>query len=157
MSKFIFIISIFFVTSAFALECPSKYKVEDVAMDMIRAELSGIQLEEMENHECLSQKKFPHLLIVQDNSNELTRVVAGHVESMKDVKITKVETVDPTVHSYKVQFEVKYKKTKGGKSATISDSISFFLYKDAPNQSIYGCGGVLQHPEKILLLKNCKK
>ena len=141
---------------AVALDCPSKMKPKEVALDMIRAELSGIQTAGMDAHVCLDQKKFPHLLIAHDSSNEIVKPIEGYVDGLKDVKVIDIETVDPTVHSYKALFEVSYKDAKYGKKKIIKDSISFFLYTDAPNQSLYGCGGVLQHPKKIILFKFCK-
>ena len=152
----IFFITLLFLPSAFSLECPSGKKVEEIALDMIKAELSGVQLEEMENSKCLEQKHFPHLLIVKDPSNEVSKPTLGYVSDIKDIKIKKVETIDPTVHSYKAYFEAKYSKIKDGKPAVLTDSITFFLYKDSPNQSIYGCWGVTQHASKILLFKKCK-
>lgn len=147
---------LFSINSVYALDCPSKMKPKEVALYMIRAELSGVQADGMSDHACLDQKKFPHLLVAHDSSSEMVKPIEGYVDDLKDVKVLNVQTVDPTVHSYNALFEVSYNDAKSGKKKTIKDSISFFLYTDAPNQSLYGCGGVLQHPEKIVLFKSCK-
>lgn len=149
-------ITFLYISSSYALECPSGLKVKDIALDMMRAELSGLQAPGMKNHSCLKQEKFPFLLVEHDASNEVVKDIEGFVEDLKNVKVSRVQTVDPKVHSYKAEYEIQYVDIKDGKKKTHKDSISFFLYKDNPNQSIYGCGGVLQRPDKLLLFKKCQ-
>lgn len=155
--KLFFLIGVAIALPAFGLECPSNFKPEDVAKELLRAEFSGIRVAGMQNHKCLDQKRFPYLVIESDFSNEEPSKIFGYVSDMKDVKILKVESVDPTVYSYKVSFEVKVSSKKGDTSFQQKDGMSFFLYKDSNNQRIYGCGGVLSPPEKIYLFKDCSK
>ncbi|MCO4793749.1 MAG: hypothetical protein KC493_08560 [Bacteriovoracaceae bacterium] len=145
-----------FVSSGFALECPSNFKTEDVAMEMIKAEFSGIQIEGMRNHSCMNQDNFPHLLVESDVSNDEVKRIFAYVKDMKDVRILKIETIDPTVYSYKASFEVTGRTKSGKEKFKRTENISFFLYKGRSNQRVYGCGGILQHPENIYLFSKCK-
>ncbi|MBK25702.1 MAG: hypothetical protein CME70_17015 [Halobacteriovorax sp.] len=149
------IIGILFSANAFALSCPSSKTPKDVAMDMIRAELGGIVLEENAESDCLDQKKFPHLLIQSDFSNDEATKVDAVVKHLEDVKIIKVELTSKETHSYKAIFEVKIKDEKTGIYATTTDKIRFFLYTDKENHKVFGCGGVTEHPSKVMVLKSC--
>ncbi len=149
------IIGLLFSANVFALSCPSNKTPKQVAMDMIRAELAGIVLEENVESDCLDQKKFPHLLIQSDFSNDEATKVDAVVKHLSDVKITKVELTSKETYSYKAIFEVKIKDEKTGIYTTTTDRIRFFIYPDSENHKTFGCGGVTEHPSKVMILKSC--
>lgn len=143
-------------TEAQELSCPSSLSVDQIAHSLIKVELSGIQLEDLEGSSCLDQAKFPHLLIVGDYSNEAPPALAGIVQDMTDVKVLNVKEIDPDVHLYEASFEMKVDKVEG-MTSLVDEKIRFMLYKDADAQKNFGCAGIIEHTQKVYLLKQCQK
>lgn len=140
------------VSSAAQLSCPSSLSVEQIAQSLIKLELSGIQLEEST---CLDQEKFPHLLVEGDFSQEVAPEVVGYINEMKDVTLSDVKEIDPDVHLYEATFKMKAELVRGG-FADVQEKVRFMLYKDSEAQKSFGCAGVIEHTQKVYLLKNCQ-
>ena len=155
MKNLSLIIGLLMSANAFGLSCPKSKTPNQVAYDMIVAELSGIVLEENVGSDCLKQEKFPHLLIQSDYSNDEVPKISAVVKHLKDLKILDVILTSKETHSYKAIYEVKIKDEKTGIYTMTKDKIRFFLYTDEENHKTFGCGGVTEHANKLIILKSC--
>jgi hypothetical protein len=141
---------------AYALECPSDFSPTDVAKELLRAEFSGIRHESMRDHKCLKQSNFPYNIIESDVSNDEVPKILGHAKDMKELLVIELKVINTATHTYKIAYQIKYntKKNKGYYNVS-KDSMTFFIYKDKKNQSIYGCGGVIENPKNYILFQQC--
>ncbi|MBT7608288.1 MAG: hypothetical protein HN576_00935 [Bacteriovoracaceae bacterium] len=148
---------ILLTSNTYALECPSTLTTRDIAKELLRSEFSGLRLESHRKHKCLSQKNFPYNIIESDVSNDENVEIFGLMNSMKDLVILDLVTIDSTTFTYKVKYQVRHNTAKKKKFLNWKkDTMTFFLYKDKKNQSIYGCGGIIESPKEIFMLKACQ-
>lgn len=138
------------------LSCPSSLSVEQIAISLMKIELSGIRLEEMQGNGCLDQSQFPHILIVEDFSNEAPSELAGTVADMSDVSLINVKQIDSDVHLYEAQFELKVERVQG-LSVLVKEKIQFFLNKTPETQKTSGCASTTERTQQVYLLKKCQK
>lgn len=142
--------------TAHALECPAHFKPSDVAKELLRADFSGIRLESMRDHLCLKQSNFPYNIIESDVSNDEIPKILGYAKDMKGLLILGLKVINPATHTYQIDYQMKYNTKKNKDFYNVrKDTMMFFLYKDKRNQSIYGCGGVIQNPKNNILFQSC--
>lgn len=143
--------------AAIALECPSHFKPADVAKELLRADFSGVRLESMRDHKCLNQSEFPYNYIESDVSNDEVPKILGYAKDMKGLLILQLKIINPATHTYKIEYQMKYNTKKNKDFYNVrKDSMTFFLYTDKKNQSIYGCGGIIENPKNNILFQNCQ-
>lgn len=150
--KFKIIILIALSINCFALDCPKDRKLNDIVLDLIKLDLSGVRVEGMDNGTCLKTQEHPYALIVHDASNEQSSQPNFIIEDESKIKILEINLKDADTFTYEaiVEFEVEAKKT-------IKDKYLFFLNKDDSVQRKNGCFSVLDYPENILIFKKCLK
>jgi hypothetical protein len=157
LSPKLFIGLMIVLNSAMALECPESYKATDVAIELLRSDFSGLRLESHQNHKCLNQTNFPFTIIESDFSNDEVQNIFGFLRNMDDLSILSLKKINAAAHTYKVKFQVKHNTSKNRTFYNVKkDSFKFFLYTDKKNQSIYGCGGIIEAPKNIFLLQSCQ-
>lgn len=140
--------------SSFALTCPKDRSLNDIVMDMIKLDLSGVRVDGLENGRCLKTADHPYALIVQDASNEQSSQPNFTVADESKIKILEVKLKDSDTFAYEAIVEFEVNSEKEGKKV-IKDKYLFFLNKDASVQKNHGCFSVLDYPENILVFKKC--
>ncbi len=155
MKYFITLVILSLASSSLAMSCPEKKSINQIAQEIIKLELSGVHISGQEKSKCLDQKKYPHLLVVYEPSNESFQGKTHSVEGMGDLKIIKIEMIDPEVNLHRVSYELKAKDLSN-KNVILKDSLDFFLYIDLRNKQHYGCAGIVTPPTNRALLSFCE-
>ncbi len=135
-----------------ALECPSSFKAKDVAIEILKLELSGARVDGMSKHKCMLQKNHPYINAVSDPSNEEGSNPKYYIKRNQKLNVEKIELLDADTYTYKVNFSLNV----NNEAKKISSSFQFFLYKDKKNQKKYGCGAPLSAPESIIIFEDCR-
>ncbi|OUR98729.1 hypothetical protein A9Q84_04770 [Halobacteriovorax marinus] len=154
--KILFIISFIFIQNTWAINCPSSFSPKEVAIEIFKLELSGARVDGMSDHKCMKQDMHPHIKVVSDPSNEEASVPKYFMGRKDPFKLGRLVIIDAETFTYKAIFEFQA-KNKANKSEKVRMAFQFFLYKDKPNQSKYGCGAVIEAPEFIVLYDDCKE
>ena len=108
--------------AAFPLMAQSKCSTapKDYAREYVLEELYGRRAQKASS--CLVEKNFKHISPVHDPISENTQQTVYDV-SLSSLKILKVEEVDPKLHHYRVEFELK----RAGSDQRVRDSLEFML------------------------------
>jgi hypothetical protein len=152
----IIFISVLLSQNILALNCPSSFSPTEVAIEIFKLELSGARVDGMADHKCMKQENHPHIKAVSDPSNEEASNPSFYLGRKDKYKLGRLVLVDKDTFTYKAIFEFQA-KNKSNKSEKVRMAFQFFLYKDKPNQSKYGCGAVTEAPSIIILFDDCKE
>jgi len=144
-----FIIFLSASSLTWGLSCPKELSVQDIAKMLIKAELSGIRVEDMEASPCLNQSNFPYLHIASDYNLDETSEVQATVLSENPINNLIVKLVDKDTLQYTASYSLKTE------NKVISDSINFVLYADLENQKEFGCAGVTKEPDIRAVFGKC--
>lgn len=150
------LITLLFPSLALALSCPKEKSLEEIAKELINIENSGIRINGQENSPCLDQKRYDHYAITFDASNESFQGATHLISDNSSLKIASIALTDPEVFLYTAKYTITAKSVSSEAEEELSDSLSFFIYKDPKNIKKYGCAGVTTPPNYRILLKNCK-
>lgn len=146
--------SLFLISNSFALECPMDRKLKDIALDLIKVELSGVRDRDLEDSQCLKQSEHKYVKVIYDPLLEEDSSSKYIIENVSDIKILKVYLTNINAQSYKVKYMLEGKTLKG-KKYNYTNQLEFILYKQKQDQKLYGCAAVIEPPEKISIFRKC--